>query len=291
MPLLHVFYALLVVSVWGANFVASKFALEHFPPIFLTFLRFAILGALLLPFVPRPNKKQLQFLALLSTLGTLHFALPQASLATGLDIASCAVICQTGVAFSCLFSAIFLGDRLGVWRLSGLLISFAGVILVLGTPHVSDNLAGFFYALASALFFGIYNVLMKRYPEITVLQLLAWISVFMLPQLIALTFIFESPTWQMLTSATAISIGAIIFTVLFSTIIGHGLWYFLMKNHSVSKVAPFSLLVPITGTAFGQIFYNQPLSWQLLLGGAITLFGVAIIVIRRPKLKLSGESI
>src|SRR4051812_49120030 len=116
MPLLHIIYSLLVVALWGANFLASKFALEHFPPIFATALRFALLAAMLLPFVSRPNLSQAKHLIILSALGVMHFMLPQASLAVGLDIATCAVLNQLSVPFACLFGVFFLKEHIGFWR-------------------------------------------------------------------------------------------------------------------------------------------------------------------------------
>lgn len=291
MPLLHILYALLVVALWGANFVASKFALEHFSPITVTAVRFLIFLPLILPFVPRPNKSQAKFLAVLSVLGVAHFTLPQASLAAGLDIASCAILNQLCVPFACLIGVFFMGDRLGSWHIAGMVLAFAGMLVVFGSPHMEGSWLGSFYAIAAAFFFGTYNVLMKRHPEITPMQVLAYVCLFGLPQLWVLAFVFESPTLEILASTQPLALGSILYTVLCSTLIGHGLWCFLVKTHPVSKVAPFSLLVPIFGVLFGQIFYQEPLTWQLLLGGAMTLSGVAIIVVRRPKLVVQGDDI
>lgn len=291
MPILHIFYALLVVALWGANFVASKFALEHFPPIFSTALRFAALLPLLLPFVPRPTKSQAKFLALLSVMGVAHFTLPQAALAAGLDIATCAILNQLSVPFACVMGVFFYGDRIGRWRLGGLVLAFAGMIVVFGSPHMAGSWLGSAYATASAFFWGIYNVMMKRHPDIKGMQVLAYVCLFGLPQLLMLSWWLESPNLQLITSGAALPWTAIGYTVLFSTVLGHGLWNYLVHTHPVSIVAPFTLLVPISGVMFGQMFYSEPLTWQLLLGGAMTLVGVAIITLRRPKLRAQGEGV
>lgn len=284
MPILHIFYALLVVAVWGANFVASKFALEHFPPLMATALRFALLVPLILPFVPRPKRKHMHFLLILSVLGVAHFSLPQASLAVGLDIATCAILNQLCVPFSCLLGVFLHNDRIGRWRLMGLILAFAGMVVVFGSPHLGSSWLGSAYAIGAAFFFAIYSVMMKKHPEITAMQILGYVCLFGLPQLIVLSLLFESPSLEMLQTAGLKAYGGIAYTVVFSSIIGHGLWNYLVKIHPVSWVSPFSLLVPITGVAFGQMFYREPLTPELLLGGVMTLAGVAIIVIRRPKI-------
>ena len=45
---------------------------------------------------------------------------------------------------------------------------------------------------------------------------------------------------------------------------------------------PFTLLVPIIGLALGVLILDEVLTWQLALGGMITVTGVAIII-REPK--------
>ena len=80
------------------------------------------------------------------------------------------------------------------------------------------------------------------------------------------------------------------YTVLCSTIIAYGLWYFLLSRYSVSQVAPYSLLTPIFGIAIGQVFFTEELNTQTIIGGLITIIGVAVIVLRRPKTIVLGEA-
>ena len=63
-----------------------------------------------------------------------------------------------------------------------------------------------------------------------------------------------------------------------------------VAKHTVSQVTPFSLLTPVFGITFGELFFHEALTWQVMLGGAMTIAGVAIIVIRRPKLALIAEA-
>ena len=150
---LHAFYAILVAAIWGGNFVAAKIGVAYFPPFLLTAIRFTIVGALILPFVPVPNRQQLWGIAQVSlVLGTLHFSLLFAAIGSGLHIASAAVIGQLGVPFACLLGAIFLEDKLGMWRSAGMMISFLGIVIVAGTPNILANYTAFLTAVAAAFF-------------------------------------------------------------------------------------------------------------------------------------------
>ena len=289
MSALHIFYAVLVVAFWGANFVASKFALAHFPPAFSTFLRFFFLCIVLLPFLPRIKREHIGYLILMSMLGVAHFMLPQAALAAGLDIATCALLNQLCVPFACLLSVIILNEHIGRWRVLGLILSFAGMVLILGSPHFGDNWLGTSYAIAAALFFSVYNLLLKRHADISGMQILGYVCLFAAPQALLISLIFEQPTIEMITTASWLPWLGIAYTVIFSTVFSHGMWNYLIRLYPMSKVAPFTLLVPVFGALFGRLFFDEPMTWQLIVGGAITMAGVAIIVIRRPKLLLQAD--
>ena len=44
---------------------------------------------------------------------------------------------------------------------------------------------------------------------------------------------------------------------------------------------PYTLLVPVLSVFFGILFLDEALSWELVVGGIITIAGVAVIVLRR----------
>ena len=46
---------------------------------------------------------------------------------------------------------------------------------------------------------------------------------------------------------------------------------------------PFMLLVPLIGVISAVLFLNEPMSVRLIMGGALTVLGVAIIIVRRPE--------
>lgn len=288
MPAAHMLLAALVALIWGGNFVAAKFSVAYLPPFLVSALRFVLAAALLVPFVPRPEKAQLKPIFIMATMSALHFSLLFMALQKGLDIASSALVGQLGVPFACVLGAIFLKDKIGIWRISGILIAFSGMAVVSGTPNVLAHPAGFFASVASAAAWAIANVLVKRIRGVSSMSLLAWMSLFAIPSLLILSLLFEP--WPPLLETPASAITGLFYTVLCSTLVAYGLWYFLLARHDVSQVTPFSLLTPVFGIAAGQLFFSETLTTQTLLGGAITIVGVSIIVIRRPKTIQMGEA-
>lgn len=282
--------ATLVALIWGGNFVAAKFSVAFFPPFLVSAIRFVLASALLVPFVPRPSLPQLRRILLIATMSALHFSLLFLALHEGLDITSSALVGQLGVPFACLLGAIFLKDRIGVWRIGGILLSFAGMAVVSGTPNVLEHPTGFYASVCSALTWGVANVLVKGVKGVGSMSMLAWISLGTLPTLFGLSLLAEYASWPDFTAVPASAALGIAYTVLASTLVAYGIWYFLLARHDVSQVTPFSLLTPVFGIAAGQLFFHESLTTETLLGGLITILGVSIIVIRRPKTIPLGEA-
>lgn len=287
---LDIFLAISVAVLWGGNFVAAKYGIAYFPPFFISALRFAIVSSLLLPFVPRATKKQVISLMPIALMSTMHFSLLFVALSKGLDIASCVLGGQLGVPFACILGAIFLNDRIGIFRISGIVISFLGIGVVSGAPSIMSHLFAFSLVITSSFCWGVANVLVKRLEGLSPMTLLAYMAVEIIPCLLVLTNIFEPSSWHLLKDTPWSAIFSLSYTAVGSTICAYGIWYYLLSRYSVSQVTPYSLLTPIFGIGFGQIFFAEELTQQLIAGGIITIIGVAVIVMRRPKIIMLGEA-
>ncbi|HYD65794.1 DMT family transporter, partial [Azospirillum sp.] len=128
--------ALLVMALWGLNFVAAKIGLAEFPPMLLMGMRFTLVAALLLPFVRMPRGKMRGIFLLSVILGTVHFPLMFNGI-KGLDAATASVAAQLQVPFASLLAALFFKDKLGWKRAFGMVVAFAGVLLIAGEPRLA----------------------------------------------------------------------------------------------------------------------------------------------------------
>lgn len=283
MPPVALLLALIVALCWGGNYTASKLALEHFPPIFCITLRYALVALLLLPyaFKQRLPLRDMSLLALLMI--TLQLSLVFWAMDAGLSIATSVLVTQLGVPFSCVLGAIFLQDKLGPWRSGGMAVAFIGIAIIAGTPNALDHPLGFALAIGAAVSWAGSNILTRKFGPTPVMPLLFWTGLLSVPQTLILSIIFESDHLALMQSATTSSLLGIGYSAIFSTLVGYGLWSWLLGRYPVSQVTPFSLLVPFTGIGGGIWFFGEELSARLLLGGAVTLLGVAVITIRRPK--------
>jgi O-acetylserine/cysteine efflux transporter len=267
--------ACLVVTLWGLNFVAVKMALGTLPPFLLTALRFACTALILAPLF-RPSRAQLPAIAVLALLlGVCHFGLMFFGL-SGMDAATAAIVIELAIPFSALLAWVCFGEVLGLWRGVGLMVSFVGVALLAGEPHL-PHLTPFIAVVTSGFAWALANVLIKRLGTINPLALNGWMAMLAAPLLLGLSLATESRQMDALAATGPREWGAVAYIVIGSTLIGYTLWYRLIARHSMNQVVPFTLLGPVVGLAGGVLMLGEPLTWHKVVGGTLTVLGVAAV--------------
>jgi O-acetylserine/cysteine efflux transporter len=278
----HLALMLLCQFLWGVNFVAAKIGLQHFEPLFFVALRFSLVALLLLPFVGLPRRKLLQLLALSMTMGVMHFSL----IFTGmryLDAATSSIAVQLQVPFAAILAAFFFKETLGWRRLTGMVVAFAGVVLIAGEPRFVGNLWPLLSVVGAALVWATANVQVKALgDEFDAVKLNGYIAILAAPQLIVVSYLIEGNQWPKVMDVGWMGWGALLFQAVVVAIFSYWIWYNMMRRYPVNQVMPFTLLLPMIGVLSGHIFLDEAITWQMLLGGLATLAGVAIVVIRRP---------
>lgn len=278
----HIVYALLVMALWGLNFVVSKWALQEFPPLFLMFLRFVLVAALIVPFFRIPRNKILPIAALSVTLGSVHFPLMFNGL-SGIDAATASLAVQAQVPFSSLLAALVFKDKLGWRRAVGMLAAFAGVLVIAGEPRLGNALPSLFLLLAASLAFAVASIQMKLIGAVNGFAVNGWMALMAMPQLLVLSLLFEHGQMDALANSSWVGWASILYMAVGVTIVAYGLWYPLLSRYDVNQTMPYLLTVPVFGVAAGVMLMGDPVTLNLAIGGALTIGGVAVIVKRRPR--------
>lgn len=278
LPPSHYAAAFLVMLLWGLNVVVVKLGTAELPPLFLTTLRFVVVATLVTPFFRLSRRHLRRVLALSVTLGTAHFGLIFTGI-SGTDAATAAILIQLGVPFSVILAVAIYREPLGGRRLAGLILAFGGVLLLAGEPGRAALIPVVLLA-GAGLAWAISNLIMARLTGAHPLAVMGWIALFAVPQLGLGSLVLEDGQAAALASAGWRGWGAIAYTALAATIVAHSLWYHLLQLHPINRVVPFSLLAPLIGAAAGVLLLGDPLTWPRLLGGLVTLTGVAVIELR-----------
>ena len=138
--------------------------------------------------------------------------------------------------------------------------------------------------VAAAFAWAFANVLIKRLGPVNPFTLNAWVALFACPQLLLMSLLLEGDQAAALQAADWRAWGAIVYMAIGSSIIAYGLWYHLIGKHAMNSVVPMTLLSPVLAVALAVPLLGEALTSNVLIGGAVTLAGVAMIQFLRPRL-------
>ncbi len=280
---LHLALFLFVIAIWAFNFVINKLALAELPPLLYIALRFIVVAVVLLPFVPPPRGRWRQVAVLSFTLGSLHFALIMSGLRL-VPASTVALITQLQVPFAAILAAFAFGDRLGWRRLGGMVLAFVGVGMVLGLPDLGAPWWAECLVVGSAFCWAVATIQIKWLGgAVSGSTLNAWTAVFAVPQLLLASLVLEEGQWEALVSISWLGVGAVLYNALVIVVLAYGIWYRMLRLYDVNQAMPFTLLMLPMALLSAGLVLDEPMTWWLAAGGLLTIVGVGIVVIRRPR--------
>ena len=275
--------AIMVAIIWGMGFIVAKSAMSHFSPILLMALRFSLTALCLIWFYRPPSGvyKQLFWISLISA--ALQYSLTFNGV-RGIDASTAALLVQLEVPFGLIMAWLALGDKISLKQAIGIVISFAGAMLIIGEPKLSGDLIYAFMVIGGAFTWAIGQIMIKKLGQLGGFKLICGVAMFAAPQLFIASFLFESNQWQQVQSASLGSWSAVVYLGLVMTALAYGLWYHLLGNYKVNQVMPFLLLLPVTSVCGGIFFLDEVLTVKIALGGLLAMIGVAVITVQRRQL-------
>lgn len=273
--------AVIVVMIWAFTVVAAKAGVAHLPPMLLLACRMGLAGLLVVWFVPLPARRDVPLLLLLAAvLGPLHFGLTITAVQF-IDAGTATIGLQTMAPFAALLAWLAMGDPLGWRRAAGMAIAFGGVVVVTGGPSATAQGKGVAIILASAFFFAVYNVLVRRAGPRNPAMMNAWVATAASALALAVSVATEEGQLAALREAGWEAYGSIVYQGIVATFVGHTLWIWLIGRHGTNTTMPFTLLMPAFGVLFGALYFGETVTWPTVAGGLITVAGVALIVVHR----------
>jgi O-acetylserine/cysteine efflux transporter len=272
--------AVLVTVIWGVNFVVIDEGLRDVPPLVLTALRFLACAPLAL-LVPRPTAKLRFVLGYGAVLGVVKFGLLFTAMANGMPAGLASLVLQLQALFSLGLAALLLGERPTRAQAAGAVVATGGMALLAtgGTGgHVA--LTGMLMTIGAAGAWALANVIARASGETRPLSMLVWSSLVPPLPLLGLSTIVDGPhhVAHSISHLTLRALLAIGYVAYLSTLVGFGLWNRLIGTYSVSRVAPFSLLVPIFGLTAAWIALGEPLTWRLAGCALLVIAGLALVI-------------
>ena len=270
-----------VCLIWALNLVITRWtiAVGDVPPIFFAGVRLGLVGLVLSPFLfPAPRQIGLMFLIGMG-MGAVQFGLLFLGLANA-SASAAAVIGQLGVPITTIFSIMFLGEQIGWRRGLGIIMSFAGVMIIAIDPEKFTLTLGMIFLVLAAVSSSAASVLMKRIEPMSAMKLQAWVGTFSVIPLMAMSFATETGQAEAVLSGDPLIYLSTAFAVLAVSVFGHGTFYRMIKKYDVTLISPLTLMTPIWGVVLGITLLGEPLTAKLVIGAVVALAGVGVIMVR-----------
>jgi drug/metabolite transporter (DMT)-like permease len=277
---------------WGLNGVAAKLSNTGYSPVFLTVVRSIIGGGLVLLWCRWRGIRLFNRDGTLwpGILAGLLFGVEFLLIFGGLDYTSVArssLLVNTMPFWLLVAGHFFLGERMSVRKVTGLLLAFGGLVLVfsdkLSQPG-PDALIGDLMSLGAGLVWAATYVVIKGTKladagaEKLLLYQLAFsavVAAFIMP--------FSGPPIR---DANAIATWAMLFQAVYIVAFTYVLWFWLVGRYPVSGLASFTVLTPVFGVLFGGLLLGEPLGATIFLALGLITAGL-ILVNRAPKQPMS----
>ena len=274
----------LLALLWGASFLFIKLAIEGMTPAQMVLWRVAT-GTAVLLVIALARKESLprepRLLGHLVVLSVVANLIPWFLFGWGeqhISSSLAGVLNGTTPLFTLVFAVAALPEeRLTSVRVAGLLVGFAGVVVVAGPwqAGVGGTFTGQLACLVAAACYGVAFVYTRKfvanrgYAPLALSTTQLGIGTILLT--IAAPFVAADPmelTWAAVIGATAL--GAL------GTGLAYVLFYRLISLAGATSASTVTYAIPVVAVVLGIIVLGEPVTWNLFVGAAIVVGGVAL---------------
>lgn len=281
------YLALILTNIiWGASTPIFKWALQDIPPFTFAFVRFAMAGGLLFPFIfIKPIRLTFKQMALLCLGAFFGFTVSIGAVNLGvqlMDSSTWTLLSLMGPVIFFFISITFLKEEFHMRRLVGMCMSLLGVVVVVAGPLTTT---GFVWGarMTEGLFLlgvvtmgGIaYTLLHRRVSaRIEPVQLLALSFVFAAATFFPLALV-EWRTWSF-AQLTWPGIWGIWYSVIFTSLVAYFCYIYGITRIEAQEIGIFSYMSPVAAFAVAvPLLHEQPTIW-VFIGGVIIFAGIYI---------------
>lgn len=274
------------VVIGGTNFVAVTFSNQELPPLYGATLRFglativffmiAILGS-----VPRPDRRALAGAALY---GLLSFGAAYAFLyyaLVGLAAGTAAVILAAVPLFTHPIAVLTGQEQLSMRGLFGGILALAGiVVLSLGSLGGEVQPSYVLAALGGTVVVAASSVVARGLRHVHPVNMNAYGMAAGTILLGATSMLFRESWFLPQSSQTWL---AVLWLVLLGSVGLFQLFLYVIKRWTASATVYAVAAMPVVAVLLGALLLDQPVTPELLAGGALVLVAVYVGAISRPK--------
>lgn len=297
--ILPILALLLTNIIWGAAAPIFKWAMADIPPFTFAFLRFAIAGAILFPYLfikpLRLSMKQMSLLCLGAFIGfTVRISMVYLGLQR-LSSVNWSLIASVGPVLMFFVSILFLKEQFHARKLAGMSLALLGAIVVIAGPLIG----GVASAATTSEIEGVGFVVIMMISTVIYTLLHRRISAHIDPiQLIALSFVFAAVTffplalyeWQTysITHITFPAAVGLFYAVVFASLIAYYCYIYGITHIDAQEIGVFTYVDPLAALLVAMpLLHEMPTAWTA--AGALIIFGGIYLSERRLHVRVKRE--
>jgi drug/metabolite transporter (DMT)-like permease len=276
---------LLAMVFWGTSFIATKVALEELTPLMIIFFRLVFAISLLSIFALYTKRdfsiklKSHLWIILLSLIASFHLWIQ----VTGLQYTTAVNtgwIIGTAPVFIAILGSIFFKEKLTVQKISGILIAFAGLLLLISRGDISSlsfiSHKGDFLILASAFTWSIYSMVNKKItinysPVMTILFLFIMMAIIIGP------FTVNNEYFLAISHLSFKTWSAVLFLGIFCSGVSYVLWAKSLSEMEATKTGAFLYFEPFVTVISAWLLLKENITALIIISGLIIMLGVYVV--------------
>ncbi len=275
--------------IWGGNTVSIKISNQGIPPLLAATGRSVVASFLLWAYARARREKvflagrDLPHGAVIGLLFGLEFVFIYWGL-TFTHVSRGIILLYTNPFWVALGAHFFLPhDRLTVRKGLGLVLAFAGVVLVFGSRSATlgpQYWIGDLMQVAAGIAWGATTLYIKRFVEnreLSHYQTMFAQLFFAIPVLGVAWLIFQRSQPMALTAPV---VGAFAYQCLVVAFFSYMLWFWMIHNFPVSRLHSFTFLAPLFGVVLSGLILREDI--PLLVWAGLVLVGAGIYLVNRP---------
>ena len=275
--------AVLVMAVWGTNFVVIKYALGALPPLLFATLRFLLVAFPAVFFLKRPAVPLRHLAAYGVLIGAGQFGLLYIAMTGLISPGLASLVVQTQVAFTIGLSVLVSREKILPFQIVAVALAGAGIVVIAMHAHGSATPLGLALVIGAALSWAGGNIVARQSARVSrgpvnMLAYVVWAALFSIPPLLGLSLFFEG--WPAMVAGLehldAPVLAAVIWQSAGNTMFGYSLWAWLLSRHPAATVSPMALLVPVFGMGASALLLGEPLQPWKLAAAALVMGGLAV---------------
>lgn len=291
-----VILAVAATLLWSGNFIIARKASDSIGPITLAFYRWGCATVVLFPFALKKIKAESEAmklnwksLLLLSFTGIALFNTFVYIAGHHTTAINMALIGTTSSPiFATAMAAVFLKERLGFFRIIGMLICISGIVLLISKgswdvlKHFKFSI-GDAWILAGSFAFAVYNILVRKKPSgISPLSFL-WI-LFCIGTLMLLPFfILEQNFTNYQTIWSAELVGSILYLGIGTSVLAFWSWNLAIAKLGAGRTVLFGNLIPVFSTLEAVFLLGEQMTFIHLISGMLVIAGLIMANITLQK--------